>query len=64
MVKAAKKFKAKSGILVGITTQKNAAKKLPENIKEKILKIYEYEAFSRTCPGKKDCICVSIHNWC
>ena len=59
MVKAAKKLKTKSGILA--LPERNAAKKLPEHVKEKILKFYEHEAFSRTCPGKKDCICA---HWC
>ena len=33
---------------------------MTEHLKEKILKFYEHEAFSRTCPGKKDFVSVRI----
>ena len=58
MVKAAKKLVAKSGILA--LPERNAAKKLPEHVKEKFMKFFEHEAFSRTCPGKKDSASVRI----
>ena len=58
MVKAAKKLKTKSGILA--LPERNAAEKLSEHVKEKMLKFYEHEAFSRTCPEKKDFVSVHI----
>lgn len=58
MVKKARKLKTEVGIMSMPGNKRG--KKLPDDVKQKVVCFFEDDEFSRICPGKKDCVSVRI----
>ena len=53
MVRRSRQLKREKGILAD-PDPKRGGRQLSEDVKERIMKFYQSEEYSRTCPGKKD----------
>ena len=58
LVKKARKLKATKGILADPEQKKGNS--ISEDIKRKVVSVYESDEYSRLCPGKKECVSVYI----
>ena len=53
MVSRSRQLKREKGILADPDLKKGG-RQLSEDVKERIMKFYQSEEYSRTCPGKKE----------